>query len=48
MMVKTTSTDPRFGTTTRELTNINRANPDPSLFKPPADYTVTTRGGRGQ
>lgn len=38
--VKTVSTDPRFGTTTYELTNIVLGPPDPSLFHVPSDYTV--------
>jgi len=45
VMVKTS--DPRFGTTTTQLTNIVRAEPDPSLFQDPAGYTVTKGGGRG-
>ena len=44
VMVKTS--DPRSGTSTTQLTNITRAEPDPSLFQAPADYTVT-QGGRG-
>lgn len=40
MVVKTMNSDPRFGTTTYELTNINRSEPDPTLFQIPADYTV--------
>lgn len=32
--------DPMAGTTTYRLTNIVRAEPDPSLFEVPADYTV--------
>ena len=40
MLVKTTNSDPRFGTTTYELTNISRAAPDPSLFLIPSDYSV--------
>jgi len=39
------TSDPRFGTTLTQLTNIARAEPDPSLFQVPADYTVTK--GRG-
>jgi hypothetical protein len=39
VMVKTT--DPRFGTEVTQLTNVNRAEPDASLFQAPADYTVT-------
>ena len=33
-------TDPRFGTTIYQLTNINRQEPDPTLFQIPADYTA--------
>jgi hypothetical protein len=46
MMIKTVSTDPRFGTTTYEATSISRANPDRSLFEPPADYKVNVNGPR--
>jgi hypothetical protein len=50
LMIKVT--DPRMGTTVTELTNINRSQPDPSLFQVPADYTVRKgpggrAGGRG-
>ncbi len=38
-LVKSSNSDPRFGLTTYELTNIVRASPDPALFQPPADYT---------
>jgi|SRR6516165_8484781 hypothetical protein len=37
--------DPRMGETTFQLTNIQRQEPDPSLFQVPADYTV--KQGRG-
>jgi hypothetical protein len=40
MLVKSTSSDPRFGDTTYQLTNILQAAPDPSLFQIPADYTL--------
>ena len=48
----TKMSDPRTGTTTTELTNINRSQPDPSLFQIPSDYTVKKGpggpgGGRG-
>jgi hypothetical protein len=33
-------TDPRFGTSTFQLTNINLAEPSASLFTIPSDYTV--------
>jgi hypothetical protein len=32
--------DPRSGEQTLKLININRSEPDPSLFQPPPDYTV--------
>jgi len=32
--------DPRMGETTYKLTNIQRVEPAPSLFEPPADYAV--------
>ena len=46
VMVK--RSDPRNGTVVTQLTNITRAEPDPSLFQVPSDYTVTKgRGARG-
>ncbi len=39
MLVKSTSTDPRFGDTTYQMTGIVQASPDPSLFQIPADYS---------
>jgi hypothetical protein len=47
LLVKSISSDPRFGTTTYELMNISRQAPDPALFQVPADYTVKS-GGRGE
>lgn len=38
--VMTKHSDPRAGETVYRLTNINRAEPDPSLFQVPPDYTV--------
>ncbi|HXJ91257.1 MAG TPA: hypothetical protein VMT20_00060 [Terriglobia bacterium] len=35
-------TDPRFGTTVYQLTNINQAEPAASLFQVPSGYAVTT------
>ena len=40
MNVMTKHSDPRTGENTYRLTNINRAEPDPSLFQVPPDYTV--------
>jgi hypothetical protein len=44
--VQTKMTDPRNGTTTMSLTNINRSQPDATLFTVPTDYTVQ-KGGPG-
>jgi hypothetical protein len=46
LLVKSVSSDPRFGTTTYELTNISRLPPDPSLFRPPADYNIMSPSTR--
>ena len=40
VLVMTKHVDPRAGETTYRLTNIVRAEPDPSLFEKPASYTV--------
>ena len=48
--VQIKSTDPRFGTSVTNLTNIVQAEPDASLFVVPSTYTVTPRtfgGPRG-
>lgn len=44
--VERVDTDPRFGTTTMEVTNLSRAEPNAALFQAPAGYTVkeTTMG----
>lgn len=39
VLVKTSNSDPRFGVTNYDLTNIVQAPPDPSLFRVPADYS---------
>lgn len=46
VLVMTRHSDPRSGDTTYRLTNIVRAEPDPSLFMVPADYTVKDTGIR--
>jgi hypothetical protein len=46
VMVKSTHSDPRFGTSTYTLTNIQRAEPAASLFAVPSDYTVKEGGPR--
>ena len=40
VLVLTDLNDPRNGRATYRLTNINRADPDPALFKVPAGYTI--------
>ena len=40
LVVFSKHTDPRFGEQTYRLTNINRAEPDRSLFTPPSDYKI--------
>lgn len=44
VMIKTT--DPRFGNTVMQLTNVQTTNPDPALFQVPAGYTVQSSPGR--
>lgn len=45
-VVQSTRTDPRFGTTTFALSNIQKTEPAGTLFTVPADYTVEA-GGQG-
>jgi hypothetical protein len=50
--ILTKTSDPRVGTTVTELTDVNRSEPNASLFAVPADYTVKNGpggpgGGRG-
>jgi len=46
VMIKTS--DPRFGTTTMQLTNVVRSEPDAALFQIPAGYTLQAgTAGRG-
>jgi hypothetical protein len=46
VMIKTV--DPRFGTRITQLTNVNRGEPDATLFQAPTTgYTVRQGGGRG-
>jgi hypothetical protein len=44
VLVLTEHRDPRMGTSTYRVTNINRAEPDAYLFEVPADYTVMPAG----
>jgi hypothetical protein len=43
-VVQSTRTDPRFGTITFSLTNIQKAEPAATLFAVPADYAVQAGG----
>jgi hypothetical protein len=40
VVVKSTRTDPRFGSTSYTLTNVQRQEPAATLFAVPSDYTV--------
>lgn len=44
VVVMSKNSDPRTGVSTYRLTNINRAEPDASLFQAPADYTLEESG----
>jgi hypothetical protein len=48
IVVKSTRSDPRFGTTTYALTNVQRAEPAAALFTVPSDYTVKEGGPDGR
>jgi len=45
LIVYSKHSDPRFGEQTYRLTNINRSEPDPSLFEVPDGYKITTAPG---
>jgi hypothetical protein len=40
MDIMTKWIDPRLGESTQRLTNLNRSEPDASLFQLPSDYTI--------
>jgi hypothetical protein len=46
MNVLNTTSDPRSGEATTRLLNISRAEPDPSLFEPPAGYEIIDPAGQ--
>jgi hypothetical protein len=48
VMVLSKSNDPRRGETTTSLKNVNLAEPDPSLFQPPAGYQIVDESGSFQ
>jgi len=43
-VVLSKNSDPRMGETTYRLTNIDRSEPDPSLFQVPTDYRIEEGG----
>jgi hypothetical protein len=45
VMVLNKNNDPRSGEHTMKLVNLSRAEPDPSLFQAPPDYTVVEEKG---
>jgi len=47
IVVKSMRSDPRFGTTTYVLTNVQRTEPAAAMFTVPADYTVKEGGPGG-
>jgi len=47
MPLTTTHNDPIMGTVTTKLNNVNRAEPDASLFQVPSDYKIQTGKGEG-
>jgi hypothetical protein len=44
VLLKTTNSDPRFGVTTYDLTNIQQIGANPSLFQIPSDYRQQSGG----
>jgi len=42
LLIKSSNSDPRFGVTTYELTNIVPGDPDPALFQLPSGYVEET------
>jgi hypothetical protein len=40
VLLKSTNSDPRFGVTSYELTNVVRTEPDPAIFLVPPDYRL--------
>jgi hypothetical protein len=45
MVVMSKRNDPRIGETVYKLTNLQRAEPDPSLFQVPSGFTTKQEGG---
>ena len=47
LVIKSTRNDPRWGTTTYSLKNLQRAEPAATLFTVPSDYTLKEGGPHG-
>jgi hypothetical protein len=47
VVISATRNDPRTGTSTYALTNIQRGDPPASYFQVPSDYTIQDAKGRG-
>ena len=45
VMLLSRNNDPRSGESIVRVTNISRTEPDPTLFRPPADYQVVEENG---
>ncbi len=45
VLVLSKNTDPRSGESVTRLQNVVAGEPDPSLFIPPADYTIVDEKG---
>jgi hypothetical protein len=46
--VLTKNSDPRMGESVMQLRNIDRSEPDPGLFRVPADYQVVDDNGEAE
>lgn len=46
IVLLSTYEDPRSGTQTTEVTNLDRAEPDPAIFAPPQGYEIKEQGGQ--
>ena len=47
-VVQSTTTDPRSGTTTYKLQNVQRREPPAEMFEPPSDYSVSGPGSKSE
>jgi len=47
LVVREITSDPRRGNSTRELTSLTQADPDPTTFQPPEGYEIVTKESSG-